>query len=45
MEILIYMGAIVAALVILAWTLDSDNEEEDKEKELDNSWKRGGINE
>ena len=47
MEILIYMAAIVAALVILAWTLDLDNEEEDKEKdkEADNSWIRGGINE
>ena len=45
MEILIYMAAIVAALAILAWTLDLDNEEEDKKKEADNSWERGGINE
>jgi hypothetical protein len=29
MEILIYMAAIVAALAILGWTLDLDNEEEE----------------
>ena len=45
MEILIYMAAIVAALAILAWTVDSDDEEEDKKKDADNSWVHGGINE
>ena len=30
MEVLIYMAAIVAAFIILAWTLDYDNEQEDK---------------
>ena len=30
MEVLIYMAAIVAAFIILAWTLDYDNEQEDR---------------
>jgi hypothetical protein len=30
MEVLIYMACIVAAFIILAWTLDYDNEQEDK---------------
>ena len=28
MEVLIYMAAIVAAFIILAWTLDYDDEQE-----------------
>ena len=30
MEVLIYMAAVFAAIVILAWTLDYDNEQNDK---------------
>ena len=29
MEILIYMACVVAAFIILAWTLDYDNEQEE----------------
>ena len=31
MEILIYVGAVFAAMVILAWTLDYDDEQDNKE--------------
>ena len=30
METLIYMAAIVSALIILAWTLDYDDEQDEK---------------
>lgn len=33
MEILVYMAAILAALIILAWTLDYDDEREDNNYE------------
>lgn len=33
MEILVYMAAILAALIILAWTLDYDDEQEDNNYE------------
>ena len=31
METLIYVGAVFAAMVILAWTLDYDDEQDNKE--------------
>jgi len=31
MEVLIYMAAVFAAMIILAWTLDYDDEQNDKE--------------
>lgn len=31
MEVLIYIGAVFAAMVILAWTLDYDDEQNNKE--------------
>ena len=33
MEVFIYIGAVFAALVIVAWTLDYDDEQEEKEME------------
>ena len=45
MEILIYMAAIFVSLAIVAWMKDSDDKEEDKKKDTDNSWIHGGINE
>ena len=33
MEVLIYMAAVFAAMVILAWTLDYDDEQNDKSED------------
>ena len=47
MVILINTAAIFAALVILAWVKDINDEEEDKKNDEhpDNSWTHGGSNE